>query len=544
MRKVRACLVALTLLGAAMLSAALPAAAQDAKTSGGPIVYHVTNHDVSLPLWLMARAPKKGAGEVNILIPENRNPHPFAGAAHVNDPVGDDPVTEGRPEVSTTNLLNFDGIPQSQSICDCAPPDTEGVVGATQFVQYVNTAYEVYDKTTGASILGPLAGNSFWSGFGGACQNNDDGDPIVMYDKFAQRWVFAQNVFVAPYYVCIAVSTSDDATGSYNRYAYKLGSVNFPDYPKWGVWPDTVNNAYFQTFNIFANGVNETGAMACAADRADMLSGAAAPNFVCFQTPLTNQFNVLPADLDGSTAPPSGSPNYYVNLASATGNLNIWQFHVDFTTPTNSTFTGPTLITTAAFNNICDDGANRDCIKQPSPGEGVDSLTGRMMYRLNYRNFGTYESLLVNHTVAPASGSTAVGAARWYEIRSPGSSPTVFQQGTVQFKAFSVWAGSIAQDKNGDIALGVSLASTTIDPSVIYYGRVPTDALGTMESPKLVVKGTGVQENTDNRWGDYSLMSIDPTDDCTFWYTQEYIKTTGSFNWNTRINSFRFTGCS
>lgn len=535
-------LVAPVLIGAAMLWAAVPAPAQDAQTSG-PLVYQQIKHDVSLPLWVMAQKPKATYPEANILIPENRGATVLVPPALVNDPVGDDPAAEGQPLVSTTNLLNFDGISASKSICDCAPPDTEGVVGATQFVQYVNTAYEVYDKTTGASVLGPLAGNSFWSGFGGQCQNNDDGDPIVMYDKAAQRWVFAQNVFATPYTVCIAVSTSDDATGSYYRYSYNIGSTNFPDYPKWGVWPD----GYYQSWNNFKNGISLTGAEVCAADRNDMLAGNAAPNFICFTTPTGStsdiQANVLPSDLDGNTPPPAGAPNYYMGIASETGNLNIFQFHSDFTTPSNSTFTGPTLITTAAFNEPCPSTVHNACIKQPSPGEELEALTDRLMYRLNYRNFGTYESLLVTHTVTPTSGS-GIAAARWYEVRSPGSSPTVYQQGTLQAPAFSVWMGSIAQDKDGDIAIGVSLTGTTLDPSVAYFGRVPTDALGKMESPSVVVKGTGVQESTDNRWGDYSLMSVDPTDDCTFWYTQMYIKTTGSFNWNTRINSFKFKGCS
>lgn len=543
MTKVAFRLGAPLLVGAAMLLGTVPAPAQDAQTSG-PTVYQEIKHDVSQPLWVMAQKPKAGYPEANILIPENLGANVLVAPALVNDPVGDDPAAEGAPMSATQNLLNFEGISQSQSICNCAPPDTEGAVGATQFVQYVNTAYEVYNKTTGASVLGPLAGNSFWSGFGGSCQNNDDGDPIVMYDKAAQRWVFAQNVFVTPYTVCIAVSTTSDATGSYYRYSYSLGSTNFPDYPKWGVWPD----GYYQSFNNFKNGITLSGSEVCAADRNNMLVGNAAPNFICFTTPTgstTNiQSNVLPSDLDGNTAPPTGAPNYYVGIATSTGNLNIYQFHSDFVTPTNSTFNGPTLITTAPFNEVCPTTTRNACIVQPSGGEKLEGLSDRLMYRLNYRNFGTYESLLVTHTVTPGAGSTAVGAARWYEIRSPGSSPTVFQQATTQAGNFSIWMGSIAQDKNGDIALGVSGAGTTLDPSVLFYVHASTDPRGKMEAPQLVIHGGGVQQNTSNRWGDYSDMTVDPTDDCTFWYTQEYEKTTGSFNWHTRINSFKFPGCS
>jgi hypothetical protein len=527
-----------------MLAQALPAVAQDNPTSG-PIVYHQLQHDVSLPLWMMAKAPHGGAEEARITIPENTGLRGIE--THVKDTVADDAEAAGRPEVSTVALLNFDGIAQSQSFCDCAPPDTEGVVGATQYVQYVNTAYEVYDKTTGASVLGPLAGNAIWSGFG-SCGRNDDGDPIVTYDKVAGRWFFGQNVFVTPYTVCIAVSTTSDATGSYNRYSYSLGNSSFPDYPKWGVWPDSVNNAYFQSFNVFQNGQTLTGSEACAADRANMLAGNAAPNFICFTTQgggnTKIQSNILPADLDGTTLPPAGSPNYYLGIATSTGNLNIYQFSVNFSTVSGS-FSNPTLITTASFNEVCPSTLRNACIPQASPGEKLEGLSDRLMYRLSYRNFGNFESLLVNHTVVPSNSlSHAVSAVRWYEIRSPRSSPTVFQQGTFQNGEFSWWMGSIAQDKLGDIALGFSSAATAMDPSVIYSGRVPTDPLGTMESPKLVVKGTGVQENTSNRWGDYSDMTVDPADDCTFWYTQEYIKTTGSFNWKTRINSFRFPRCS
>ena len=541
MRRVRVGL-ALPLLGAvAMLFQALPAVAQDNATSG-PTVYKQEHHDVSLPLWMIARAPHGGAEAGRIIIPENTGPRVFV-PGHVVDTAADDPEAAGRPEVATINLLNFDGIGSSHSFCGCAPPDTEGTVGATQYVQYVNTAYEVYDKATGASVLGPLAGNAIWSGFGGQCQNNDDGDPIVTYDKVADRWFFAQNVFVTPYTVCIAVSTTNDATGSYNRYSYSLGNTNFPDYPKWGVWPDSTNNAYFQTFNIFKNGFTESGAEACAADRANIVAGNSAPNFICFETPLTNFFNVLPADLDGTTPPPAGSNGYFVNLASSTANLNIWQFHTDFSNPANATFTGPTLITTNSFNEFCPNTLRNACIKQPSGGENLEGLSDRLMYRLNYRNFGTYESMLVGHGVTP-NGGTAVAAMRWYEIRSPGSSPFVQQQGTFQSSSVSFWMGSIAQDKLGNMALGFSAAGTNLDPSVVFTGRLATDKFGTMESPKVIVKGTGVQKNTSNRWGDYSDISVDPVHDCIFYYTQEYIKTTGSFNWNTRIASFKFPNCS
>jgi hypothetical protein len=178
-----------------------------------------------------------------------------------------------------------------------APPDTEGTVGATQYVQWVNTSFAIFNKSNGALIAGPTAGNTLWSGFGGGCQSNNDGDPIVAYDKLAQRWVFSQfSVTTTPYLQCIAVSTTSDATGTYNRYSFQYS--NFDDYPKMSVWPD----AYYETFNMFAGGTTFVGADACAYDRAAMLNGTTATQ-VCFQQG-TSVGGLLPADLDGTTAPP------------------------------------------------------------------------------------------------------------------------------------------------------------------------------------------------------------------------------------------------
>jgi hypothetical protein len=495
-------------------------------------VYKEVTHDVSLPLRDMAKmTPAQKYTEHEVHAPLN-GPVPKAVIPTAEESAAD---AAGLPLTGTTQLLNFDG----QGADGVAPPDTEGAVGATQFVQWVNLEYNVYDKTTGALTLGPIQGNTIWSGFATkACANNNDGDPIVQYDKVAGRWFFAQNVFVTPYTICIAVSTTNDATGTYNRYSFAVSpSTDFPDYPKWGVWPD----AYYLSYNAFKNGATANGFAACAADRNNMLAGNTA-TMQCFKSG-TAYFSALPSDQDGLTAPPSGSPNYFISLGSDTSHLNQWQFHVDFTTPSNSTFTGPTAIKVNTYTLICNSGGTRACIPQPTGGEKVDSLGGRVMYRYAYRNFGTYESLLLSHTIKPNSSSTATGAVRWYEIRTPGS-PTVFQQGTRQDAATSFWLPTIAQDKQGNIVMGFSASSSTLDPSVKYVGRLVTDAKGSMESPKSVVTGSGVQKSTSNRWGDYASISVDPSDDCTFWFTTEYIKTTGSFNWSTRITSFKWPGCS
>src|SRR5260221_5595100 len=395
--------------------------------------------------------------------------------------------------------LSFEGLGNGQygfSVTG-APPDTEGTVGATQYVQWVNTSFAVFNKSTGALIAGPTAGNTMWSGFGGGCQSNNDGDPIVIYDKLAQRWIFSQfSVSTTPYLQCIAVSTTSDATGTFNRYSFQY--TNFDDYPKMGVWSD----AYYETFNMFAGGTTFVGADACAYNRNAMLAGTTATQ-VCFQQS-TAVGGLLPADLDGTTAPPAGSPNYL--LYFGTNNLNLFKFHVDFTTPSNSTFTGPTVIPVAAFSPLCGGGT---CVPQSGTTQQLDSLADRLMYRLAYRNFGSHERLVVNHSVTAGSS----GGVRWYEIQNPNGTPIVAQQGTFAPDSSFRWMGSIAMDQAGDMAMGYSVSSSTVNPSVRFTGRTPSDPANTMEAETNVIDGTGSQTGTLTRWGDYSALTVDPVDD-------------------------------
>jgi hypothetical protein len=419
------------------------------------------------------------------------------------------------------------------------PPDTNGAVGATQFVQIVNVTIAVYDKSSAAIQFGPAPIHSLWSGFGGLCElgggtptYSDGGDPIVLYDHLAGRWLVSQLQFDPTFTrtaQCIAVSTSADATGSYNRYEYDFGA-NFPDYPKFGIWPD----AYYNTINVFPP-KSFAGAEACAFDRKAMLAGAEA-NAICFQQP-PPVASLLPADLDGSTLPPAGSPNYLVGLADST-HLNFFRFHADFANPANSTFTGPTLISVAPFTEICARATSVSCVQEPSPGERVDGLSDRVMFRLAYRNFGDHESLVVNHTIKGG----ALAAVRWYEIRNP-AAPFTYQQSTIVDPDVNYWLGSMAMDRIGNIAVGFSASSHTLFPSIYVAGRASGDPMGTMFGPLVIQGGSGVQVQSYHRWGDYSAMSVDPADDCTFWYTNEYYPTSGSFGWSTRIGAFKFDSC-
>jgi len=507
------------------LASAVPAPAQ--QTSSTPKVIPPVSYDISPSLVdLVASAPPKAPTSqrvIPLLQPARRTP---ALPASVTQ---DQALQQlSLPLVSTTPGLDFDGIGAD----GVAPPDTNGSVGATQFVQIVNVEYAVYNKTSGAVLLPPTPIHIIWKGFSGDCANGDGSDPVVLYDKAAQRWVVGQmNDTLTSY--CMAVSTTSDATQSYYRYEFSFGSnTNTPDYPKLAVWPD----AYYWAANTFSGPTTFVGANPCAFDRATMLNGGPA-NMICMQQNSSID-SLLPADLDGTTPPPTGEPNFYLQLGAA-NNLNLFKFHVDFTTPSNSTFTGPTAIPVASFSEACGGGT---CIPQPGTTQQLDSLGDRLMFRLVYRNFGDHESLVVNHSVVAGS---SVGV-RWYEIRSPNATPTVFQQGTFSPDSQYRWMGSIAMDQSGDIAVGYSASSSSNFPAVRYTGRVPSDPVGTMESEVSIIEGTGSQTigSSGDRWGDYSSMSVDPADDCTFWYTNEYLTTDGSFNWNTRIGSFKFTSCN
>jgi len=447
--------------------------------------------------------------------------------------------TELAPPVSATVGFNFEGIPNSangQSL-EGIPSDDNLATGATQVVETINTAWQVFDKTTGKSVFGPQQISAIFTGMSGFCgqgQTFNWTDPVVMYDQMANRWIISQIAAKDGNFQttdeCIAVSESSDATGKYHRYSFTFGNNVLNDYDKLSVWPD----AYYASYNLFSP-TNFIAADACAYDRAAMLTGAAT-KVVCFKKP--TEFSLLPSNLDGATAPPTGEPAFFVDLSTATS-LHLFRFHVDFTTPKNSTFKGPFSIKVKAYTLAC--GSGGVCIPQPETTQQLDTLGNRLMFRLAYRNFGDHETLVASHSVQT---SKAVSGERWYEIRDPNGTPAVFQQGTVTHFSNSLWMGSIAMDKAGDMALGFSQSNgTTLHPSLAFTGRVPGDPLNTMESVASIFTGKGSATDAD-RWGDYSSMVIDPSDDCTFWYVNQYVPTTGTaFNFHTRVASLKFPTC-
>ena len=459
----------------------------------------------------------------------------------VPPPSGKDPLLSASTPVTPAMLIpgpaaNFPGLGQGFPGFSLvyAPPDTNMAVGPNHIVQIANASFVVFSKT-GTTVLAPRTIQTLWSGFGGDCQATNDGDPIVQYDKLADRWVISQFSlgsprWTSPFYECVAVSTSGDPTGSYTRYAFPYAS-NFPDYPKMGVWPD----GYYFSYNMFTGSSPHgfVGAQVCALDRASMIAGSAATQ-QCFST---GWDSLLPSDLDGSTPPPAGSPNYLVNLGG--NSLIVWKFHVDWTTPANSTFTGPTSIPVAAYYPACGGGT---CMPQLGTSQKLDSLADRLMYRLAYRNFGDHESLVVNHSVA-TNGTNGSGV-RWYELRVSSGTPSLFQQGTYAPDASFRWMGSIAMDAVGNMAIGFSLSDAASNPAIHYTGRLSGDPAGQMpQGEGTIINGTGSQTSSLSRWGDYSALRIDPSDDCTFWYTTEYLANNGTFNWHTQIASFKLPSC-
>jgi len=425
-----------------------------------------------------------------------------------------------------------------------APPDTTGDVGPNHYVQWVNLRYAVYTLTRDASnnitafnlVSGfPKQGNVIWQGFGGRCQTDNDGDPIVQYDQLADRWILTQfAVSATPYTQCVAISTTPDPTGTYFRYSFSY-SRSFNDYPKMGVWPD----AYYITYNMFRNGSTFQGNTVCAFERAQMLVGGPARQ-ACASTS-TAHHSLEPADLEGSTLPPAGSPNFLMSMTSTT--INFWRFAVNWGAGTG-TLTGPTAVAgVAAYSRACGGGT---CIPQPGTTNKLDSLADRLMYRLSYRNLGTREALVINHSVTSGTG---VGV-RWYELTNAvgqtlaSAAPVLRQQGTFAPDNDFRWMGSAAMDKTGGIAVGYNISNaSTIVPSIRYAYRGPADPLGILGNETSILNGSGIQTATLTRWGDYSTLSVDPVDGCTMVFTTQYQPANGNFNWTTYIHSFKLSTC-
>jgi hypothetical protein len=450
----------------------------------------------------------------------------------------------GGPTVPGT-AVSFDGLAFDDLGAGYVPPDPVGDVGTSQFVQAVNGGLDVFSKT-GVDLTGAINDSSFWNGLAGCQPTATRGltDPTVNYDQFADRWVYAELSYDTSTpvwgqtYMCVAVSSTGDATDSWYRYVFPAGNGVLTDYPKLGVWPD----GYYLSFNDFDNTSPHAfvGAGAMVLQRSAMLTGAAAQSqFVDLRGVSGLLGGMLPSDADGATQPPANAPNYYVtpvdDPTDVNDQLGVWAFHVDWTNPANSSFTNPQDVGVLAFN-----GNTQRAVPQPGTSAQLDGLADeRLMNRLQYRNFGGYETLVTNLSVDNGGGGLA---PRWFELRKVAGSWSVDQQSTFSPDATNRWVGSVAMDGAGDMALGYSAGDAGTAPQLRYTGRLAADSLSTMEPEATIVAGQS--QTGTGRWGDYSQMTVDPTDDCTFWFTGEYYASSSTVHWDTRIASFRFPSCA
>src|SRR5438477_5058864 len=434
------------------------------------------------------------------------------------------------------------------------PPDTVGDVGPNHFVQAVNTSVGIYDKATGAA-LATFTFDGLWSGAGTGtpCDTDHGGDPTVIYDPQHDRFIVADfswaDIQNGPYYECVAVSkTSDPVSGGWWRYAVRADDAAhpwFPDYPKMGIWPDGL----YMTTNMFdcldsvCGNANFKEARVYALNIDDLVNGATLRSVVADTN--SSRYSLLPSNYRG-TPPPAGRENLVV---AESGNLyacEVYKFHVDYAVPSNSTFTGPINVSQTQYVGAADPVA--------SSGNNIDTLSDRAMMQNQYRNFGGVESLWVNHTVGTTSASTPTGI-QWAQIDVTGgnitTTPVQEQISNNGADGLSRFMGSLAVDHAGNVAVGYAAESVSVAPDVRYAGRLSTDPLNALPQTEVTmlpsvsrsVQTGNCGSSSCTRWGDYSAMTVDPTDDCTFWYTHMYYAAPG-LNWITRIGSFKFSTCS
>ncbi|PYK64070.1 MAG: hypothetical protein DME50_15580, partial [Verrucomicrobia bacterium] len=467
-------------------------------------------------------------------------------------------------------LGNFEGLSNRDNLnifgFRVNPPDPNGEVGPNNYVEMINLVFAVYDKA-GNLLVGPIDTGSLWTGFDIPDCTDPSGDPVVLYDQTTDHWILSQFTTrglddpTLPFYNCVAVSQTGDPTGTYYRYAFITqpdevdGGYFFPDYPKYGVW----TNSYILTTRDFGL-IDRYGISVYALEKNKMVNGEPNARAVQFflEADVTPTGTVplelvgdglLPPDMDGHRRPIDGAPAPIVGTQDDNADygatfdaLNIWELSVQWKARPSASIRLAAQLPTAPFDSIfpCAP-TSRDCLPQPgitNPAQFLDILSYRQRptFRLAYRNFGTYEALVTNQSVEARPG---VAGVRWYEIRRSGGSYSVYQQGTyAPNDGVHRWMGSIAQDKNGNMALGYSVVNgVNVYPGIRYTGRLAGDPLGQMTLGEgVIINGSGVQTNTNSRWGDYTDMTVDPTDDCTFWYVNEYYQTTQpppDRNWQT-----------
>jgi len=473
------------------------------------------------------------------------------------------PVTLMKPP-----LLSFEGLKGKDNDdifgTPSVPPDVNGDIGPRHYVQMVNTLLQVFDKQTGAKLTKALKLSSIFAAAGktGPCAKYDDGDPIVLYDELADRWLLSQfasnynkwDIAVAPHYECIAISQTNDPTGAYYLYAHIMPNKFFGDYPKFGVG----TMAYYLTVVQYDKNDEYAGVGIFAFDREKMLHGQ--PVTVNYHDlgEMLELSSLLPADLDGE-APLPDLPHYVLGFNTnrtfmPKNQIRIFEIRPDFSsTDISHTIQEQKVVAVQSFNpNVCNS-YNMACIPQAKVRQKLDSLSDRPLYRLQYRHFvdncpvdknlSSCVTLTFNHTVRANTDGINRSGVRWYILTMPldGDQFQVAHQGTFSPDKHFRWMGSAALNRKGDLALGYSISSSELHPTIGYAGRFANDPLNTITQERILSLGKGSQTAKGDRWGDYTMMAVDPIDGCTFWYSNQYYRDNeDGYNWYWRSRIFSF----
>jgi hypothetical protein len=488
--------------------------------------------------------------------PEREPPKPHPSMIGSAIPPGESvPTVPPRNAPAPATIVNFDGL-DFANFGSGHPPDTNGDVGPTYYIETINTSIGIYNKTGGAPVAA-FTFNTFMSqgNFGNLCDTDNVGDPVVLYDTFEDRWIITDfafkldgsgNVIDPPgAFQCFAASrTGDPVSGGWNFYSLHI-TDGLNDYPKFGVWPDGL----YMSANMFGfpAGGSFQGVRVWAINKAQMYAGSPTVQVVSFNAPAAD-FTILPSNarLQAGTSP-AGTPNFFVSTWEFLNALTVYKFHVDWNSISLSTFTGPD--TPAAATSW----PNASVPNAPSPGgNSLEVLGIRAMMQNQYTNIGGVESLWASHTVRRGDAS-GFAAPRFYQVNVTGGTVagSLPQAATLDPDGANVihrFMPSLAVDRAGNMALGYSTSSSTAKPAIKYAGRLSTDPINTFgQTERVLIQGAGTQVGNCGgvactRWGDYSAMTLDP-DGCTFWYTNEYYAADG-LDHHTRIGSFKYNECA
>ena len=511
--------------------------------SKAPVVYKIPKPEIFTgDLRNLPKASRWLPGEAIKDMPRRRLRPDFVHPGKPVNPVDNerDPLLNQQENVqlSAKQLRGLELAYAGQGYSGVNPPDPSGDVGRDYYIQMINGSggalFTIYDKNTGNLVAGPTSLDSL----GSRPCNQGLGDPIVLYDEMADRWLLSE-FSNRQNNMCVYISqTNDPITGGW--YSYNFKAPSFPDYPKYAVW----NNAYFVS-------TNESSTAAYALDRASMLAGQSA-SFIRLTVPDLAGFGfqaLQPADHDGLLNPPTGSPGIFLrhrdDEVHNSGNndntrdfVELWAFNADFANTSNASLNKIADIPVAEFSSDLCGLTSFSCIPQPGTSTTLDPLREVVMFRAQYRNSGTHETIVGNF-VTDVDGNDHAGI-RWFELRKSGGSWSLFQEGTYAPDSHHRWMGSIAMDGDGNIALGYSVSSSSLNPGLRYNGRLSDDPLGVLTLAETTLVN-GTSNNSSNRWGDYSHLALDPVDHCTFWYTNEFGDSNG--RWGTHISRFKFDSC-